>query len=508
MDSFQPDDGTTTRVRSDTMDLIAATLAPLDDNDDNPHNPLQQERSPSRPIPMTDASSQEQQSQSQPLSHTPPASASYQNNISNFKRPRSGSISGRIRAATEYLDQKKLLDASTRMVLKDLIITGDPELQRAMDAYEIKNDASLLEEMISSGALQRRLPSDVDIMGDLDLDFLGVSTANDDQLEPLNGQYQQQRRPHTSSISSFSLGSSSVSAANHTLAALPDDGIGELDFNGDLGGDCSSSNVDSISDMERRMRSNSMFSALLNDVPAPKSGNSSNTSVVQQNQHPQNTLPTTVVSPQITPSSPIPIHNTRGSSAQQNHDWDNMGLDETWMEEEFDPMAMEQEALPEKPKRGRPRRKKPVVGGKQTPRRASIPADIATRHGEDSSKPTRTVKKRKDKKESTMDSDDGVEDYIPGSGRPRSLSDPNLQTTIDRYGLRYVERPDGWVGAYSPDSRRARVERFLAKRGNRVWTKMVKYDVRKNFADSRLRVKGRFVKKEEEVMMRELMSLS
>jgi CCT motif len=71
-----------------------------------------------------------------------------------------------------------------------------------------------------------------------------------------------------------------------------------------------------------------------------------------------------------------------------------------------------------------------------------------------------------------------------------------------------VDRPEGWIGAYSPDSRRVRIERFIEKRNHRVWTKSVKYDVRKNFADSRLRVKGRFVKKEEESLMRELMSLT
>ena len=36
-----------------------------------------------------------------------------------------------------------------------------------------------------------------------------------------------------------------------------------------------------------------------------------------------------------------------------------------------------------------------------------------------------------------------------------------------------------------------RIEKFIEKRGRRVWTKKVKYDVRKNFADSRLRVKVR-----------------
>ena len=33
------------------------------------------------------------------------------------------------------------------------------------------------------------------------------------------------------------------------------------------------------------------------------------------------------------------------------------------------------------------------------------------------------------------------------------------------------------------------------KKEKRIWQKRVKYDVRKNFADSRLRFKGRFVKK-------------
>ncbi len=52
------------------------------------------------------------------------------------------------------------------------------------------------------------------------------------------------------------------------------------------------------------------------------------------------------------------------------------------------------------------------------------------------------------------------------------------------------------------------VYRFLEKRNNRVWTKKVKYDVRKNFADSRLRVKGRFVKKEDEELLRELLKIT
>lgn len=65
-----------------------------------------------------------------------------------------------------------------------------------------------------------------------------------------------------------------------------------------------------------------------------------------------------------------------------------------------------------------------------------------------------------------------------------------------------------YIGIYSPDARKKRIQRFFEKRRQRVWTKKVKYDVRKNFADSRLRVKGRFVKKEDEELLRELMNLT
>lgn len=65
-----------------------------------------------------------------------------------------------------------------------------------------------------------------------------------------------------------------------------------------------------------------------------------------------------------------------------------------------------------------------------------------------------------------------------------------------------------YIGVYSPEARRKRIQRFLEKRKKRVWTKKVKYDVRKNFADSRMRVKGRFVKKEDEELLRELMSIT
>ena len=71
-----------------------------------------------------------------------------------------------------------------------------------------------------------------------------------------------------------------------------------------------------------------------------------------------------------------------------------------------------------------------------------------------------------------------------------------------------IEPQKKYIGIYSPEARKKRVQRFFEKRKQRVWTKKVKYDVRKKFADSRLRVKGRFVKKEDEELLRELMNLA
>ena len=56
----------------------------------------------------------------------------------------------------------------------------------------------------------------------------------------------------------------------------------------------------------------------------------------------------------------------------------------------------------------------------------------------------------------------------------------------------------GQLGIYTPAQRRAKIEKYNEKKKHRVWSKKIKYDVRKNFADSRVRVKGRFVRKDDE----------
>jgi len=89
--------------------------------------------------------------------------------------------------------------------------------------------------------------------------------------------------------------------------------------------------------------------------------------------------------------------------------------------------------------------------------------------------------------------------------RPRSNSLPDfglkLKSTIS--DINVGDRRGGFIGIYSPEARRKRLERFFEKKKHRVWKRNIKYDVRKNFADSRVRVKGRFVRKDEEVLLRE-----
>ena len=61
------------------------------------------------------------------------------------KRGRSGSISGRLRAASD-LEEIGWIDKNQKGVIKDLIISGDSTLRNALDKYE-NGDAHDLEGM-------------------------------------------------------------------------------------------------------------------------------------------------------------------------------------------------------------------------------------------------------------------------------------------------------------------------------------------------------------------------
>lgn len=428
----------------------------------------------------------------QPISHTPPThmGTSYENNHFG-KRMRAGSISGRLRSASD-LEDTGVISREQKTVLKDLLIAGDSNVQDAIAKYE-KGDPAALEEMIKSGALAGR--ADVDLLGDLDLDFLNVHGGGDDDM--------------FGNVEELVNNSKQSAATGGGAQQQQHDGIGDLEFNGDG----ATVSVDptpvvlpqrqqqqvhytkprgySIDDIGvHRMRSNSLalpgmlleggedasshtFGQWMDNhnVAADEDGQS------QQNEH---------ISPNDAASGIQSILN----ASQFSSDVDGLMGGKTAAT-----LAQVEKKKKKSPKKPKKERKKYTKKDKSEPRERKSQSRMkdmmsgingTAANGDEEKKPP----------------------VVSGTGRPRSMSDPNLSVRLDCYGLLNVDGPEGWVGAYSPTSRHLRVSRFLEKRAQRTWTKKVKYNVRKNFADSRLRVKGRFVKKEDEMLMRELMSLT
>jgi hypothetical protein len=53
------------------------------------------------------------------------------------------------------------------------------------------------------------------------------------------------------------------------------------------------------------------------------------------------------------------------------------------------------------------------------------------------------------------------------------------------------------IGTLTLEQRKEKIEKYLAKRKKRTWQKRIYYDCRKKVADKRLRIKGRFVTKDQ-----------
>ncbi len=107
------------------------------------------------------------------ISHTPPAFSPGSFELPKMKRNRSGSVSGRLRSASD-LEERGMIDRYQKTVLKDLIISGDAALREALELYQ-KGDPSAMEALMDSGALNNRKGS-LDLLDDLDFGFLNVGS--------------------------------------------------------------------------------------------------------------------------------------------------------------------------------------------------------------------------------------------------------------------------------------------------------------------------------------------
>ncbi len=75
------------------------------------------------------------------------------------------------------------------------------------------------------------------------------------------------------------------------------------------------------------------------------------------------------------------------------------------------------------------------------------------------------------------------------------------------FSTKKLYNKNGRIGIYTPAERAAIIAKFHSKRTRRVWNKKIRYNCRKNLADRRMRVKGRFVKRaveQENVQQKQL----
>ena len=141
------------------------------------------------------------------------------------------------------LEEKGIINRDQKGILKDLIISGqDYEIQHALDRYE-QGDATMLEDMLYSGTLSSKATEEIDLLGQLDFDFLNVT--------------EQEKQNEANSVGRAKSGS------------IASDGIGDLDFDGGIGNWEQGENIDNrsrsnttSSAVENRVRTNSTWSAL------------------------------------------------------------------------------------------------------------------------------------------------------------------------------------------------------------------------------------------------------
>jgi hypothetical protein len=427
------------------------------------------------------------------------------------------------------LEDAGTISREQKSILKDLIIAGDDSVQTAIDRYEA-GDASALEEMVRGGYLLARSSADVDLLGDLDLDFLNVHEGYDDNNEEGGGGGDMM----FGTMDDIGDGAQQP-VGGHSRRG--DDSIGDLDFNAHFSSSfaapSSSQNANpyplqqvatrgargnSVDDIEiHRYRANSLAvpGSLLDEantdddsqisfgrwmdkhVSGPPRGKSN--AAQRRRQLATDYDDTVDASLQLLMTSKFEGPQRSMTTTTEMEEVSEVKKtkvkkDKTKKSTSSSPIKKEKKEPREKEKKeSREKEKKEPRERKSQSKMKDMMEGISSGNGASALED---------------ELDEESEEVPSGLGRPRSMSDPNLSVRLDDHGLLHVDGPEGWVGAYSPDSRQLRVTRFLEKREHRVWVKKVKYDVRKNFADSRLRVKGRFVKKEDEMLMRELMSLT
>jgi len=345
------------------------------------------------------------------------------------KRIRAGSISGRLRAASN-LEECGIIDKAQKGIIKDLIIGGDPLIQKALDKYE-GGDPSDLKELVDKGLFSRH--DSIDILCDLDYDFISFNVnkpnIQTNQIPPLPS--------HSHSNRKNSLLDEDFLNSDHQAFKSRNNSIGDFIVSNNIFNE--DYDKEKTNYRNRNFSMDSTSSLKLFDFLS-----SNNESYIEM-------------------SAYEAVARSLQSNNQSNRNA-NRNINKT--------IKIENEKIEK-------------VENKITK------LSFNSLNNQSSSK-------RETLSSSSIFNSSNINTFI---SIPSNVGIPNTN--------KHSENPEnkGIIGAYTIEQRKKRIEKFLEKRNHRVWTKKVKYDVRKNFADSRLRVKGRFVKKEEEHVMRELLDM-
>lgn len=422
---------------------------------------------------------------------------------------RSGSISGRLRSASE-LEEKGFIDRVQKGALKDLILSGDEQLLAALDKFAVEGDAQELKALLRSGLLEgQHADFDLDLLvDDLDLNFLQLSHSLGTELGDGGDAYVQF---HMDDVASFLVGDAPLPAATAVAAASASAAASPGGHHAGAASGLASSAAASAA---------SSSSAKAAAAPAGAAGaqgqgkqQQQGQPSKQQHQHQQQpgSMPSSLLvgEEDLLSAMGDRVAGTLGRSMSPTHASNLVAFGVSPFEAGNDG-ALAGLFIKEEPPSGAQAEGDSSLAASLMPTAAaggggSAPAVNVKAQPPSGSKAGAAAGKAGGKVSPVGGAGAGV-----GAGAAGAAGSAPVAIGAGGKLKEGVEREDGkvYIGAYSPESRKKRLERFWEKKKNRIWDRKVKYDVRKNFADSRIRVKGRFVKKEDEAILLEVSTLT
>ena len=368
------------------------------------------------------------------------------------KRMRAGSITGRLRTASD-LEESGYINKTEKGVLKDLIISGDVVLQEALDKYERGDQSDIA--IICKSLVGRR--HSIDLLENLDLDFTFLANESGnygaDDLGVVGGGSSGIGHGNGGGIGGSSGGGSGGAPDPALQGRLSDFTaadimIGDVMLNEGGTRGRRSSTIGSVDGMSSLFRTQGFDEAMgLN----PTTGDDGFLAVQQQYHHQQQQLNA--------------AGSGRGGTSTRRSN--KSGIDPGIFDTQVDANAYAMHA-------------QELMNSNGTSTRSGGRSAYVSRSSTGSSK------------RATLTSD------IYGTANSARTFEQMFGTAAGvgvmwSRGIgpdgKIIGAEKGYVGAYSPEQRKKRIERFIEKRARRVWTKKVKVRIESVCACVRARVR-------------------